>query len=204
MYLLTPTTELEAVNEALSSIGESPVNSLESGMDDANLALQFLRSVSRDVQSIGWYFNTEQGFRLSPDEQGHVPVPENTLRLDSNRNDYMLRSGKLYDSVNHTFKINKTVSVDLVLGLQFSDLPETARRYIALKTCRVFQQRTVGSQSLAQSLNADEQTAWVALRTDAINAANVNMFDNPFIKANTRRGFGSRTAGFVGSEVWDD
>ncbi|MCE9933632.1 hypothetical protein [Aeromonas salmonicida] len=190
MYLLTPTTELEAVNEILSSIGEAPVNSLESGMDDANMALQILRSVSRETQSIGWYFNREQGFVLSPDDKGEVPVPENTLRLDSGRKDLMLRSGKLYDSKRHTFRLGCQVKVDLVLGLNFNDMPEVARRFITLKAARVFQQRTVSSQSLAPHLMADEQAAWEALRADEIEAVNTNLFDSPSIKSSLQRGFG--------------
>lgn len=198
MYLLTPTTELEAVNEILSSIGEAPVNSLESGMDDANMALQILRSVSRETQSIGWYFNREQGFLLSPDEKGEVLVPENTLRLDSGRKDLMLRSGKLYDSKRHTFRLGRQVKVDLVLGLLFSDMPEVARRFITLKAARVFQQRTVSSQSLAPHLMADEQAAWAALRADEIEAVNTNLFDSPSIKASLQRGFGWSEIGFIG------
>ncbi|WP_421276151.1 hypothetical protein [Aeromonas veronii] len=182
MNLITPTTELEAVNEILSSIGESPVNSLESGLDDANMALQVLRSVSRAVQSMGWYFNREFGFKLSADDKGVVYVPENTLRLDSNRTDFMLRAGKIYDANNHTYTLNRGVCVDLVLGLDFEELPEVARCYITLKSARVFQQRTVGSQSLAPALVADEQAAWMALKSDEINAANNNLFDNPYLR----------------------
>ena len=53
------TTELEAVNIMLSSIGEAPVNSLSSGLVDAELAQTTLHNVSREVQAAGWSFNTE-------------------------------------------------------------------------------------------------------------------------------------------------
>ena len=169
-------------------------------MDDANMALQILRSVSRETQSIGWYFNREQGFILSPDDKGEVLVPENTLRLDSGRKDLMLRSGKLYDSKRHTFRLGCQVKVDLVLGLHFNDMPEVARRFITLKAARVFQQRTVSSQSLAPHLMADEQAAWAALRADEIEAVNTNLFDSPSIKSSLQRGFGwgEIGVGFIG------
>lgn len=190
MSLITPTTELEAVNECLSSIGEAPVNSLNSGMDDANLALRFVRTVSRETQSVGWYFNREYGFTLSPNDEGQVVVPENTLKMDTKVKNLMLRGGKVYDAVGHTYTFESPVVVDLVLGLEFEDLPETARRFIALKACRLFQQRTVGSQSLAQDLRADEQQAWLVLRSDEIEAVNTNIFDSPSIRASMYRGFG--------------
>ena len=48
--MTTPTTELEAVNIMLSTIGEAPVNNLDSGLVDAETAETILKNVSRDVQ----------------------------------------------------------------------------------------------------------------------------------------------------------
>ena len=53
---LSATTKLEAVNIMLSTIGENPVNSLTSGLVDAELAETILGSVSKAVQSEGWNF----------------------------------------------------------------------------------------------------------------------------------------------------
>lgn len=67
---LALTTELEAVNAMLSAIGEPP---LPAGTDlsiatqaDVVMALNLLRNTTRDVQSMGWKFNTEHGFQLAP------------------------------------------------------------------------------------------------------------------------------------------
>ena len=51
--IVTPSTELDAVNEILSSVGSSPVNSLE---DDANVdvlnAVRILKAVSQELSLI--------------------------------------------------------------------------------------------------------------------------------------------------------
>lgn len=67
---LAPMTELEAVNAMLSAIGEAP---LPAGTDlstitqaDVLMALNLLRNTTRDVQSMGWRFNTEHGYQLAP------------------------------------------------------------------------------------------------------------------------------------------
>lgn len=67
---LALTTELEAVNVMLSVIGETP---LPAGTDlstvtqsDVQMALNLLRNTTRDVQSMGWRFNTEHGYQLAP------------------------------------------------------------------------------------------------------------------------------------------
>ncbi len=54
MSTVTRTTELEAVNTILSTIGESPVNSLTGTLPvDATTALNVLDEISREVQSAG-------------------------------------------------------------------------------------------------------------------------------------------------------
>ena len=45
---LSTTTKLEAVNTLLGSIGESPVNSLNSGLVDAKTAENIIDAVSRE------------------------------------------------------------------------------------------------------------------------------------------------------------
>lgn len=63
-------TELDAVNESLAAIGEAPLpagtNLSTATQQDVTNAIQILRRVTREVQSIGWRFNTEFGYELAP------------------------------------------------------------------------------------------------------------------------------------------
>lgn len=79
---MTPTTKLEAINIMLSSIGESPVNSLTSGLVDAEMAETILNATSRDVQSQGWHFNTEPSYGIVPLASGELLLPANCLKVD--------------------------------------------------------------------------------------------------------------------------
>ena len=54
----------------------------------------------------------------------------------------------MYDKVNHTYNIGKALKLDVVVLLTFDLLPEIARRYIAIKASRIFQERVVGSAEL--------------------------------------------------------
>ena len=57
--ITTRTTQLEAINTMLSTIGEAPVNSLTGSLPvDASMAVNILNEVNREVQSAGWKFNT--------------------------------------------------------------------------------------------------------------------------------------------------
>lgn len=185
--MTTPTTQLQAVNSMLSTIGEAPVNSLSSGLVDAETAETVLNEVSRDVQSFGWNFNTELDVLRGKDAYGKVLLTDNTLRADlassvtkyrSNKNEYVQRGLFMYDKVQHTYHINKDLKLDIVYMLDFTEIPEVARRYITIKAARLFQERVVGSDNLSAMNRADEQQALFALKEMESENGDYNIFDD--------------------------
>ena len=63
--MATVTSKLESINVMLTSIGESPVNTITSSTTtDVSIAVQILDNVSREVQSVGWHFNTDVNLSL--------------------------------------------------------------------------------------------------------------------------------------------
>jgi hypothetical protein len=169
--VLTPTTELEAVNTILSVIGEAPISSLQAGaaVADAVTAQQTLSEVNRSVQSKGWHFNTDKKISLSPEAfTGEVRVPSNCLRVDTVEDDkevdVVLRGFRLYDRVNHTYSFTRSLMVDMVVLLPFEEIPETARHFITIKAARVFQARAVGAETLFSFSQLDERDALVAFK----------------------------------------
>lgn len=186
--MLSPTTELEAINTMLSTIGEAPVNTVEdNGIVDAVIARQILRSTSREVQSRGWHFNTEKGFLLTPDSEGFITLPITVLRVDtveeSQDIDVVLRGNRLYDRRNHTFKFDKPIRVDVVILLHFEELPEVAREYITIRAARIFQERVVGSDRLSSFTKNDEVRALVALQEMEADTADYNILTDNYTVA---------------------
>lgn len=199
--MTTPTTELEAVNIMLSTIGEAPVNNLDSGLVDAETAETILKNVSRDVQSHGWNFNSEPDYTVAADSSGNVILPTEIVRADlansetkyrSSKNEYIQRGNKMYDKVNHTYNIGKALKLDVVVLLTFDLLPEIARRYIAIKASRIFQERVVGSTELSQMNRNDEQQAWFALQEMEGDNGDYNIFDDYSTASVLNRGVGTK------------
>ena len=92
--MTTPTTKLEAVNSMLSTIGEAPVNSLTSGLVDAETAETILNEVSRSVQAHGWNFNSEPDYTVAADTSGNVVLPTEIIRADLANSETKYRSSK--------------------------------------------------------------------------------------------------------------
>lgn len=179
---MTPTTKLEAVNIMLSSIGEAPVNSLASGLVDAEMAETILNASSREVQSRGWKFNTEKKFRITPNTDGEILLPTSTLKADLTKEtaelDLVQRGNRMYNLLAHSYKVNASVELDLVLFLDFELLPEAARHYITIKAARVFQDRTVGSEALHGFQERDELAALIEMKDAEGDTGDYNIFTN--------------------------
>lgn len=179
---MTPLTELEAVNIMLSAIGETPVNSLTSGLVEAELAETILGQVSRSVQTQGWSFNRDIGVELSANTNGEVPLPNNVLSADSinvyNSRNLIQRGQKFWDRKELTYIINESVKADLVYELTFTDLPPIARSYITVRAARIFQDRIVGADTLHGFQKTDEDQALIALKDAEAEMQDHNIFNN--------------------------
>lgn len=179
--MLNPTTELDAINTMLSSIGEAPVNTVEdSGVVDAVMARQILTSVSREVQTRGWHFNTDKDFKLTPTfPEGELVLPRSVLRVDSvgidEHIDVVVRGQRLYNRRKHSFRFDRPLLVDIIILLPFDDLPEPARGYITIRASRIFQERVVGSGELSSFSQKDEMRALVALKEMDGDTADYNI-----------------------------
>ena len=176
------TSKLDAVNTMLSSIGEAPVSSLSSGLIEAEIAESILNTIDREVQSMGWHFNTELNKSFAQDTLGQILLPADILRADAtlkaNAPNLVQRGLKMYDRTNHTFVIGTAAALDVVVQLLFDDLPEVAKRYIVLRATRIFQDRVVGSNTLHEFQKRDEAEALVQLKDFDKAADDHNIFDN--------------------------
>lgn len=158
------TTQLQAINQMLTGIGQAPVVSLDIANPEIATALSILDSVSREVQGEGWHFNTEVNYPFVPNNDGEIVVPTNVLQLSDNKTSNsqqyqtVLRNGKLYDKVFHTYEFPGTdpVLCDVIWLVDFEDLPQVFKDYIAQRAARVFAGSVIGSKEMVQFNQQDE------------------------------------------------
>jgi len=178
------TTQLEAINQMLSGIGQAPVVSLDVANPEIAIAVSVLDSVDREVQGEGWHFNTEVAYPFTADNSGNIYVPVNVLQISDNKYannqkyQTVLRDGKLYDKVKHTytFTAGSTIKCDVVWKFDFEDLPQVFKDYITQRSTRVFAGRVLGSQEMV-TFNAQDEAL---LRANCLaydtSSSDVNIF----------------------------
>ena len=165
-----PTTnaaqELPAVNEILASVGQAPVTTLDQTNPDVAIAYDTLINTSREVQSEGWLFNTEEYYPMTPDANGEIVIANNILQIDlhdekDNSYETVRRSGKLYEKINHTYDWTTltgwdTVRCDIVWLFDWVDLPRPIQDYIVAKAAAIVSTRIVGDPQQFRILQAKE------------------------------------------------
>ena len=185
MATLGKTSKLQAVNQMLSFIGEAPVNSLEDagGVGDVSLAERTLDEVTVEVLSQGWHFNTNYDVVHTPDANKQIVLSDTVLRIDTKvgvygNMDVSLRGNKLYNRADNSYEFDESeIKTTEVMSLPWEDLPESARRYITLRSARLFQDRAVGAEDLREVGMREELSALATLREYDSEASDYSVFD---------------------------
>ena len=183
-------TELDAVNAILMSVGESPVNTLTVQSPDVAIAQATLRQVCREIQTQGWVYNTENDYPIDLDSNNHCVIPNNILQLDLNHfrhgNDFdvVRRSDngimKVYDKIGHSFEFKNVTGgklyFDVIWMLDFEDLPQAFKDYITTRASRIASNRMVNNPQAAKLLESDEALARAAALEYDTSQADYNIF----------------------------
>ena len=184
--IVTPSTELDAVNEILSSVGSSPVNSLE---DDANVdvlnAVRILKAVSQEIQSRGYSFNTLTSVTLKPDSfTNKVAYGRDFLRAVSTSYKFVSREGYFYDLDSGNLEFPEGITLDELV----KELPQVFRKYITVRASRVFQMRYLTSADIDSHLQLEESAAYADIVDYELTDGNYNILnDDQFISQQTQR-----------------
>ena len=182
-------TELDAVNSILMSVGESPVNTLNTQSPEVAIAQKTLQQVTREVLAEGWVFNTENEVKFTVDADDQIPLSEAVLQVDTNRfyhldtYNVIRKDGKLYDRYEHknTFPDETTMYLDVVWMYAFEDIPQSFRDYITARAIRKASLRMVSDLEINRALEQDEVVARSAAIEYDTRQADYNVFnDNRF------------------------
>ena len=183
--IMTYTTRLDAVNTMLDVIGQAPVNSLDGPIGlDAIKAGAVLTEIDRKVQLMGWDFNDEAEYPLTPSSVSpfHIFIPSNFLSITaSDPNRHLVQRGNiLYDKDRRSFSFEDGLPVpcNVLLHVPFEELPEAARSYITITAARTFANRTVGDEASNAFTLRDEITSLATLRRNNARTRKKSMKDS--------------------------
>ncbi len=175
--------QLDIINSMLAAISTSGISSLTGNHPSLLKAKPVLERHNTVVQATGYWFNTDTKLTLSPNASNEFILPQNTLKADTSDKSlkYVRRNTRMYDPVNHTFEIDDiaTMDVDVVIKLDYDDLPVAAYEYIR---ARATQELVANSDADALSLQfhaGQVAQAFAAFNVERRSQADTNLRDNP-------------------------
>ena len=189
-FMATPTyatsSELDAVNSILMSVGESPVNTLNTQSPEVAIAQKTLRQVVREVSAEGWVWNTEYEVEFTPDANDQVALSDAVIQIDINRYkhndnyDTIKKGGYLYDKYTRSNKFADaaTIYADVIWMYAFEDMPQPFKDYCTARATRIAHTRMVNDGQMAPIFQQDEVVSRsLALEYDT-KQADYNIFQN--------------------------
>ena len=183
---LARTTYLEAINRILQMMGEAPINSLNGQYGLGQQAEEMLKDVSRKVQSDGWSFNTDYERDMVPDSiTKEISVGANVSRVVVDPYNYpslevVQRGSKLYDRRAKSYQFTQPFKADVTYMLDWEELPEHARQYIAIKAGRHLQESIIGSVDLSKlNITAEAEARALFMEEETYVSQNNYLRGNP-------------------------
>ena len=156
---------------------------------DVAIALNTLREVSREVQSEGWTYNKEFDYELKPDSNDEIIIPDNMLQVDLNISskrsgnrqfDSIIRGGKLYDRIKHSYKwTDESVYVDVLWYFEWEHIPDVVQAYIVARAATVVSSRIIGDGNQYQMLQQKEAYARAMALEYECNQGDYSFFGEP-------------------------
>lgn len=160
--------ELDVVNDCLSTLGETPLNSIQQDHPLVAGALRLLRGATSRVQAMGWWFNREV-VTLQPDATtGHIALPSDFLSVDPSVRDqrYSERGRRLYDLAEQSVTFDSAVDVAVIRLIPFVDLPWSAQDLVRAATLVRFVESYDADELRVQQVQVDYQNAYRTCNTE--------------------------------------
>lgn len=206
-------TRAQIINHMLRTLGEGGVSYDQSLHPTVQLCNGTLDTVSSEVQGRGWWFNKEYGLVLVPDNRGEVIVPPEALDMTvtgvanlgpSSKSRLVRRDGRIYDTVAHTYQLNRQVQVDVTMLLSIDDIPAVAQTYIQHKAAETVFLDEDGDAQKLQKLEQRTAFAWQALQAQQLKNIATNALDRTHaqtLNAGWRPGGQGRNPNFIGGRI---
>lgn len=150
---------LDAVNLILRKLGEPPIGSLDTQYPTLDLVLPALEEARVGLLSEGWWFNTFDPTTLSPNPQGIVPVPPDTLAFYPTDPKYIY-AGTFMRLRDGTIEIGESIEGRRVVDIEFQHLPQVVRHCIAYYACMHVYAADVGLDDIWQGIQGEYIAAY--------------------------------------------
>lgn len=192
---MDPLSKLDVVNGCLATMGESPLNALDTDHPFVQSALLAMAAAEAIELGRGWWFNTDYPTLVPDPLTGYVYIPADVLDMDTPYTQLVQRGRRIYDRFEGTYDLRDLIATmqgrqlraKLVRRIPFEDLPALAQHLVATKTWVDFQASFDADVMRYRELTARYSSVLSIMNQQDIRNSNVNMFNSPGVLDKMRR-----------------
>lgn len=182
--------KLAAVNRVLTLLGQPRAVALATG--SINLAGHIERDLdasSELLQTRGWHFNKRYRVTLERDEDNKIPVPADTLSIDtdgaSGYLDVTVQDGFLFDLGNEggSDVFTGDVTVDLIKLVAWDSLPAAFQELVCVEAAIAYNRAKLKEAPLEPMLEKRRQYAEGQAKRHELNTTNTNLLETEHARA---------------------
>lgn len=161
-------------------MGEKGLNSLADAHRFKDDALNKLESVSLEVQSRAWWFNTEKVTLTPSPIDDSIYLPNDCLAIRTDTAKLVKRGNRIYNLDGGSYEFTSDVTINLIRLVEFEELPETAAAFIAAKAVLQFQSDFDGDSRRRDELREEAQDARVEIGIEHIRSQQANIIHSNY------------------------
>lgn len=186
---MAQTTTLDVVNACLKTMGETPLNAVDTDHPYVQAALNVLADANKLEQEVGWWFNSDYPTLVPDPHTKFVYIPSDALNVELGTGFTQLvqRGNRLWDTWNNTFEIEQSVLTRIIREIPFEDLPENVKQMVSLRTQLDFQASYDADDAKYQKIYAAYGQAYSRVRRMHIRNMKTNMFNSPHAQSTLTR-----------------
>ncbi len=174
--------KLTGVNRLLKTIGEPPLQNEDDFQlsDEAILAESQINETTETILSKGFKFNTVDAFTLSPDINGYIHIPPDSIVVEINDDKLTIKEGLLFDRTTQSMFFTNSIDVKIIFNSDFDYIPKVIQEAILAEASYIFQRDNINDPNVNRELDEARKIANRDLNIYYINQAKATGLNDRF------------------------
>ena len=158
---------LNAINRILPTLGENPIDSIDSRNPTVAVVNNAILAKLNDTQLREWWFNTYVT-TLYPASDGKVAMPANAISWLPKDTNSIQRGGYLYngDTMTYTWPVGVGLEGVIKTLVDFEELPEAAATFVLYSACVQAYVNDIGLEDTVREWKEQEGRALLVLEAE--------------------------------------
>ena len=170
----------------LLAVGSAPVNTITGRVNrDVASCKSILERARVNILLEGWLCNTEEEVNVAPGANGQIELDDNILSIDLSptvRQNTMLldpvqRGNRLFNRKGQTYTWTQSMKMDITRALDWDELPEVLRQYMAAKAAEDAVTELEGDRSMIEKARYETLKARRNAMAHELSNSDLTIFD---------------------------